>query len=85
MSYGNKKIIRKRILDGKIEDTLLNDENKKVIRVKINNTNPYDRITCEICGKEFIRSCRTTHKGTKYHQQGMIEHDKFLKSLKPDQ
>lgn len=81
----NKKFIRKSIIGGKKENSLLNDENKKIIKIKVRKTSPSDRIICDICSKEFIRSRRTAHKGTKYHQQGIIEHDKFLKSLKPDQ
>ena len=37
-----------------------------------------DRIKCEDCGKEYIRSNSTNHKKTKHH----IIHDKMNKKLK---
>ena len=29
---------------------------------------PNDRVKCDTCGKDFIRSNRSSHKNTKYHQ-----------------
>lgn len=29
---------------------------------------PYDRIICDICNKEFVRSHRSDHKKTNYHK-----------------
>ncbi len=31
-------------------------------------SDPTDKITCEICAKVFVRSNRTNHKKTSYHQ-----------------
>jgi len=84
MSYKKKYEIRKKILGGKIENSKLEDINKKIIIIKIEKKDPADKIKCEICAKEYVRSCKTGHLGTRYHQLGVIEHDKFLKNLRSD-
>lgn len=42
---------------------------------------PTDRITCEICSKEFIRSGRSNHNKTIYHQVHANMNDKIRKLL----
>jgi hypothetical protein len=80
----NEEIIenlRMKILDGEIEKRTLDKDLNNIINIEIKKSLPTDKITCEICGGKFTRNNRTLHKGTKYHQQGIIEHNKFLESL----
>ena len=42
---------------------------------------PTDKLTCEICGKEFFRSGRTQHKNTQYHILHQNLNKKLMKML----
>jgi hypothetical protein len=42
---------------------------------------PNDRITCSVCGKEYNRSGLTKHKKTKFHQDRDNLNKKLIKLL----
>lgn len=42
---------------------------------------PTDRLTCEICGKDFFRSGRSKHKTTQYHILHQNLNKKLMKML----
>lgn len=47
------------------------DENKEKYR---------ERVVCEDCGKDYAKTCATSHKRTKFHQQALIFNELKVKT-----
>lgn len=55
---------------------------KKIGRPKKDNPSQWsDKIKCDVCGNEFIRSNRSNHNKTKQHQLYLKMNDKIKKLL----
>lgn len=56
--------------------------NTEVEPIKSNKKkNWFDRIKCDVCGKEFTRSARTKHNSTQYHQIYSCLNTKLIKII----